>query len=170
MSKILSFWVLVGPLWEPLAPIFCVWVPLGDPVGSLGIFLDPLGDLLEALWDSVASLWEFPWNHWGLPGLPQRGRSPLGQTRLWITCDSLGVLGDSLGTLCGDPGGHTDRQTHRHTHRTRLEARPDKRPDQTRGQTRGYTRDLTDRQIRDQSRAEKPLQSRAVPKCFPFRC
>ena len=96
-----------GDLWDPFgslwAPIFCFWGPSGDPVGSLGIFLDPLGDLLEALWDSVASLWEFPWNPWGLPGLPQRGRSPLGQTRLWITCDSLGVLGGSALKVGGDP-------------------------------------------------------------------
>ena len=104
-------------------------------------------------------------------------------------CGSLVILWGFLGTLW-EPfvGTLGDTQTDRHIDiqtgpdqrldqtrdqtrpEARPEARPDKRPDQTRGQTRGYTRDLTDRQIRDQSRAEQPIQSRAVPMCFPFRC
>ncbi len=143
--------------------MFCFWYPLGI-----------LTDLWESFWVPWGTCWKHFWIVWhpvgnflGLPGLPQWGRSPLGQTRLGLPCDSLGVLGDPLGTLCGDPGGQTDRQTDRHTDRTRMDqTRPDQRPDipEARPETR-----QTDR---PETRADQTslIQSRAIPMCFPFRC
>ena len=168
MSKILSFWVLVESLWELGA--------FGHPYFAFGVLWGILWDLWESFWIPWGTCWKhfgILWhpfgNFLGILGVyrvcPKGGGAPLGRP----DCGSLVILWGFLGTLWEPFVGilghrHTDIQTGPD------QTRPDKRPDQTRGQTRGYTRDLTDRQIRDQSRAEKPLQSRAVPKCFPFRC
>ena len=132
----LSFWGLVGSLWEPLGTHVLLWGSFGGSCGILGTLFGslggPVGSILGILWHPFG-------NFLGTLGVyricPKGDGAPLGRPDWGSLVILWGFLGNLWEPFVGSLG---DRQTERHTDRTRqdqtrldqrLDQRPEQRPD-----------------------------------------